>query len=275
MNAAASVGARLREAREAQGWSVDEVANRLRLMNRQVDAMESDDLDSLGQPVFARGFVRNYARLLGLAPEPLLAQMVGAQELKVEAVEAPVPPPSAWFVSPWLLGLLLGVLLLLAVPVGLYWWLNSAPEDEPVAPVAKTAPRPAPVVATPTAAVEAMPAVVAPPTTVEGANGVVPVVPPATTIEMPPVNEAPAPAATQGVVKLAFGGDAWVEIKDATGRMVHRQLNRAGSKAEIHGQPPFDLVVGNAAQAQMSYNGRVIDLKPFIDVTVARFTLEE
>jgi Tfp pilus assembly protein PilF len=40
-------------------------------MQRQVEAMETDDFESLGQPVFARGFVRNYARLLGLAPEVL------------------------------------------------------------------------------------------------------------------------------------------------------------------------------------------------------------
>jgi cytoskeleton protein RodZ len=57
--------------------------------------------------------------------------------------------------------------------------------------------------------------------------------------------------------------------------MLHRRLNPAGSSVDISGHPPFDLVIGNAAQAHMSYNGRPIDLKPFIEVTVARFTLEE
>ncbi|PKO73475.1 MAG: DUF4115 domain-containing protein, partial [Betaproteobacteria bacterium HGW-Betaproteobacteria-17] len=73
-----SVGQILREAREAQGLTQEDAAARLRLMNRQVEAMETDDFESLGQPVFARGFVRNYARLLGLAPEALLARMAGA-----------------------------------------------------------------------------------------------------------------------------------------------------------------------------------------------------
>ena len=72
-----SVGQTLRIAREAQKLSVGDVALRLRLMQRQIEAIESDDFDSLGQPVFARGFVRNYARLLGLAPEPLLQSMGG------------------------------------------------------------------------------------------------------------------------------------------------------------------------------------------------------
>ena len=78
-----------------------------------------------------------------------------------------------------------------------------------------------------------------------------------------------------GVVHLEFGDEAWTEIKDASGRMLHRQLNQPGSSIEVRGQPPFEMVIGNAAQARMTYNGRPIDLKPFIDVTVARFTLEE
>jgi cytoskeleton protein RodZ len=78
-----------------------------------------------------------------------------------------------------------------------------------------------------------------------------------------------------GTVHFDFDGDAWVEVKDASGRMLHRQLDTAGSSVDIVGQPPFEFLVGNAAQVRMSYNGRPLDLKPYIDVTVARFSLEE
>ena len=57
--------------------------------------------------------------------------------------------------------------------------------------------------------------------------------------------------------------------------MLLRQLNPADSKLDVHGQPPFDLVIGNAPRVRMTYNGRPIELQPFIDGTVARFTLEE
>jgi cytoskeleton protein RodZ len=57
--------------------------------------------------------------------------------------------------------------------------------------------------------------------------------------------------------------------------MVHRQMDLAGSSADVSGQPPFSLVIGNAAQVRMTYNGRPIDLKPFIDIKVARFNLEQ
>jgi cytoskeleton protein RodZ len=88
-NGQASVGQVLREAREAQGITLENAAIRLYLMQRQIEAMETDDFDSLGQLVFARGFVRNYARLLGLAPETLLARMEGAP-----AEPSAMPPPS-------------------------------------------------------------------------------------------------------------------------------------------------------------------------------------
>jgi cytoskeleton protein RodZ len=86
---------------------------------------------------------------------------------------------------------------------------------------------------------------------------------------------ASASSGANGVLNLEFGAESWVEIKDVSGRMLHRQLNPAGSSVSVRGQPPFELVIGNAAQARMTYNGRPIDLTPFIGTTVARFTLEE
>ncbi|MCA1925578.1 MAG: helix-turn-helix domain-containing protein [Thiobacillus sp.] len=257
-----SVGSRLRAAREAQGLSVEEAAGRLRLMHRQIDAMECEDFESLGQPVFARGFVRNYARLLGLDPETLLADMAGAPADSAPVVQHAAPPPAERStVSPWLLLLLLGLLLAAAVPVGLYWWLNSDVEEHDPAVSAP----PASVLASAAARQTGQPA--APPAE---APAIVPA-------EATPAVEAEKPddPVAQGTLLLEFGDESWVEIKDAGGRMLLRKLNQPGSHVELKGQPPFDLVIGNAAQVRLSYNGRPIDMKPFIGVTVARFTLEE
>ncbi|MDP2109579.1 MAG: helix-turn-helix domain-containing protein [Thiobacillus sp.] len=268
-----SVGQILRDAREAQGITLEDAAMRLRLMQRQVEAMETDDFESLDPPVFARGFVRNYARLLGLAPEALLACMAGAPAEPAEVSHAAPPPPHSWLSSPWLIPLLLGLLVLVAVPVALYWWLNSAGEDDTgkqASSAAQTRSTPVAVPAPVTEPAEAaLPAVEVAP--------VAPALPAAGTSE-PAAAEAPvAPEAPaiNGVLHLEFGDEAWVEIKDGSGRMLHRQLNPAGTKADIPGQPPFEVVIGNAAQVRLTYNGRPIDLEPFIEVTVARFTLEE
>jgi cytoskeleton protein RodZ len=269
----ASVGQILRDAREAQGVTLDDAAARLRLMHRQIEAMETNDFESLGQPVFARGFVRNYARLLGLAPEALLARMEGAPVEPTAVSRAEPPPPRSWLASAWLILLLLGLLVVVGVPVALYLWLNSevdeAPQNRmPPAALSRPAPVAAPVpVAEP---VETAPPVV-PTAPVEPA---VPAAEPAGAAEAG-APAAPAAPAASSVLHIEFGDEAWAEIKDVGGRRLLRQLNPAGSRVDIHGQPPFDVVIGNAAQARMTYNGRPIDLKPFIDVTVARFTLEE
>lgn len=263
-----SVGQVLREAREAQNITLEDVAMRLRLMHRQVEAMETDDFGSLGQPVFARGFVRNYARLMGLQPETLLARMEGAPAEPDPVAPVEPPMPSSWLTSPWLILFLLGVLVVVAVPISLYWWLNSDAEEiqHAVMPLKqKSLPAPAVTSVVPSIADAPAEAPVSPTESVVGTEASV-------EADVPAVAASPA---SRSQLHLEFGEESWVEIKDASGRPLHRQLNPAGSSVDIQGQPPFDVLIGNAAQARMTYNGRPIDLKPFISVTVARFTLEE
>lgn len=296
-----TVGQTLREAREASGMTLDEASARLRLMHRQVEAMEADDFDALGQPVFARGFVRNYARLLGLAPETLLASMDGGPAAPAEVSYAKPPLQRPWFASSWVILLALVVLVVLAVPVGLYLWLNSEVDEEggqrQVAVSQPSTAATAPSSAPPAARVEApaetsgassVPAPVegdpamggtiahgttADGTTADGTTVLSPQSPPGDVAE--DAGSAATEASTGGAaLHLEFGAEAWAEIKDATGRAVLRQLNPAGSSVEVKGEPPFKLVIGNAAETRLTYNGRPVDLKPHTGMTVARFTLE-
>jgi cytoskeleton protein RodZ len=61
-----STGMRLRAARESAGLSVEDVASKLKLSVRQVNAIEIEDWDALPERTFTRGFVRGYARLVGI-----------------------------------------------------------------------------------------------------------------------------------------------------------------------------------------------------------------
>jgi cytoskeleton protein RodZ len=74
-------------------------------------------------------------------------------------------------------------------------------------------------------------------------------------------------------LRLNFEGDAWVEVRDATGAVLHSRLNSAGSALEIAGLPPFELVVGNAAHVKLALDGKPVDLTPSIRNTVARLSL--
>ncbi|MBK1727353.1 helix-turn-helix domain-containing protein, partial [Halorhodospira neutriphila] len=63
------VGARLRQAREAQGRSARAVASSLNLPLVTVEALEGGEREGLPPTTFVRGYLRNYAQLVGLDPE--------------------------------------------------------------------------------------------------------------------------------------------------------------------------------------------------------------
>ena len=71
-------GAQLKAAREAAGLSLDQVAQQLKLAPRQVKALEEENFGVLPGRTFTRGFLRNYARLLNLDPDLLVAHLPDA-----------------------------------------------------------------------------------------------------------------------------------------------------------------------------------------------------
>src|SRR6267378_2207056 len=75
--AAHSVGTLLKAAREAAGLTQDAVAQQLKLAPRQVRAIEEDDYARLPGRTFVRGFVRNYARLLRVDADAIVAALPG------------------------------------------------------------------------------------------------------------------------------------------------------------------------------------------------------
>jgi cytoskeleton protein RodZ len=310
MNEEHGIGAALRAAREEKGWTTQDVGSRLRLMARQIEAIEAEEFSRLGQPVFARGFVRNYAKLLGLNPDELLDQMTRIKTAPVQESEnVPFKPGEEFWKSPWVLGGIAAAILLIAIPVGLYLWLNSGEEEAsapaaqqtvppPAPPPAPLQPQPSALPATPPAAAQTSSQAPAPkavqqssvpatpqPVPVQPTQVSVPAPAPAALARPPlpfPVQAQAAQPATAAVVpasakpthlRLQFDEAAWVQVRDSSGALVHSALNQPGTSVEINGKAPFTLVVGNAAHVRVSYKGQPVDLKPYTDVTVARLTL--
>ena len=119
----ASPGARLRTAREERGLSIEEVADRLRLNEALVLAMEEDRFGLLGAPVFARGHLKNYAALVGAPEREVMAGFdVGdlPEPTFLPALDrAPITRPRARW--PWLVAVALGVAAAVAA-----WWLTRS-----------------------------------------------------------------------------------------------------------------------------------------------------
>ncbi len=89
---AAAPGETLRVARQLAGLTQEEIASKLKLSPRQVAAIETGDWSALPERTFTRGFMRNYARLVGVDPETLGLDQSSSQP---QAANQLKPTPAA------------------------------------------------------------------------------------------------------------------------------------------------------------------------------------
>ncbi|WPP00838.1 RodZ family helix-turn-helix domain-containing protein [Pseudomonas sp. HR96] len=83
----------------------------------------------------------------------------------------------------------------------------------------------------------------------------------------------PTPAAGEGQVAIQFVENCWIEIKDATGKVLSSGVKKKGDNISVIGKPPFSARLGFARGAQVTYNGQPVDLKPFTSGETARLKL--
>ena len=111
-----SPGRVLRSAREALGLSRREIAEALNLLESTVVAIEDDDTARQPEPVFLRGYVRNYAKLLRLDPEPLVAALNNDRRPAATPVKVPKPLRSNRWLWP-VAGAIAAMIILVATVV--------------------------------------------------------------------------------------------------------------------------------------------------------------
>jgi len=302
-----SPGARLLAERRSQGLSLGDIARQLKLSVRQVEALERDEYAAFSGPVFVRGFLRNYAKLLHLDPDPLLEAANLAVAAPVGQIVHPAAAPSpASARSEHGRRLLVGAALALLVVIAVGLLASNAarerhkagpaasepsavletpaPRSErvdspPAVPSASSPPPAAPgqeTAAAPALAEPAAKAITASSPDVKG-PAPTPVPPPATARPGQPADTAQRPPTSEtgtAQIRLVFEGESWVEIKDGSGATIYSRLNPEGSERVVRGVPPFSLVIGNAHGVKLTYRDRAVDLEPHTRVDVARITLQ-
>lgn len=157
---AGGIGARLRAGREKLGLTVLQVAERIHTDPKIVEAIEADNYDALGAPVYARGHIRHYAELVGEPTGELISQYSNlskvAQPDLTRIVKAPSGGDSNKLVAPALL-----VIAVFAV-AGAVWWVSALSKKKPQLSethvVGEEAPAPAPESPPDATAVQAQPA---------------------------------------------------------------------------------------------------------------------
>lgn len=272
-------GRTLAEARATRNLTLAEVAQQLKLSATQVEALEADAYDRLPGPVFVRGFVRNYARLLELDAETLVSQLelphVPSPASAAIPLSRNIPFPEQgrtnWVFYASALGLVIAAVVLFEA------FFSTPPE----AVVSAVTPKPVTgmVVAQPALpSPQAAPPFEAPPSPTETVAVAVvsePVAASATPVPAPTPEAAPLkPQTGMAELHFVFETDSWVEVRDRNERILFSQLNPVGTEHRMQGRRPLNLVIGNARGVRLTYNGQPFDLTPHTRVEVARFTLE-
>ena len=142
------MGRNLRLGREGLGLSVEDVVQRTKISKVNVLALEAGDVEALPHPVYAKGFVRNYAKLLGLDPDAY-AEALSREFQVVDNVAPPQPEGTVPEPSPLDDGeggrwkILVAGLVVLACIVGAVAYMYSGPKAGPGAEETVSAPAPA------------------------------------------------------------------------------------------------------------------------------------
>ncbi len=297
-----SIGALLRAARESQSLSVEKISSQLHLSEKQIQALEQDDFQSFGSAMLTRGFIKNYARLLSLDPEPLLEahrknspqdqiQSISYQSEPIVSKKAPNLKKSRV--------LLFGVMFILTL-LGFmaYKMINhKTAEGEGDAVSAKQAQEAEANVAVNS---ELMPGAALPAAertaALDGTTVTEVPLPADPEVTKPQlqkneVNKAAEKAVDQtpeaktettkseslnanlAKAKLVLTGSSWISVQDKTGKTVFSKLAKAGTDEFVEGVPPLKFHIGNVSATQIIFNGQPVDLTANTFNNMARITL--
>ena len=289
-----SIGEFFRQVRETKGLTIDEVASKTRIRTDFVKALEDGNFAKLPDQVFARGFVRSYARSLGLDEDDAIhrfTQSSGAyydkqgerERLKVRQAEEERKRQSNRKAVAIAIGIAILTLIFLLSREQSSLLVRRSSSDLPASASKRTAPpTPESQDAPPSQQAEAVPP--APKTkpsespvvsakTSEGDNAG-PVTGPASTAPAVPELAAPAPSslgsdgplggislegsgATDGQLALDLEATelSWVVVQ-VDGGSPQEALLRPGEKARWKGQDQFILTLGNAGGVKAELNGK-------------------
>jgi cytoskeletal protein RodZ len=233
-------GGWLRRQRELRQVSLREIADITKISIRYLEALEEDRFDVLPAPVFAKGFLREYARYVGLDPDEVVNTYLTAQsESQPDEPEESWSPPNRGPSMEWTSGLLLAlaVAVVLAL-VGLVAYYAERSRD--VAP-----PVPA--------------AIAVPPPTVAPEPGVA-----SPDLAEPGLAESavagPIPPRAPLVVTMDFAEDCWVEAV-VDGRRRLSELHVQGESLMLEADDLVVLTLGNARAVRIEVNGRQYEME--------------
>jgi cytoskeleton protein RodZ len=270
---AMKAGAYLSSEREKNQLSVQQVADKLYLDVNLIKALEADNYEQLPPPIFIRGYIRNYAKLLEIPADPILTayERSGQATISTPVITPQLTPRKQTNSSDWRFKavtytIVITLMMLMALwqyyptsifesqetvstPDGPAWEKFQPLETQPTYPPAVVETNPAGSLNAPKPSEETQLAVV---TTTSSSE------PTATTTEPP---AAPEPQSQS--LQIHFKQSVWTRLTDSKGKVLYNQTGKSGEVFSIkEGTPPFYLSVGNEG-LQVEYQGTVKNITAY------------
>lgn len=292
-------GALLKKAREQQEISIKEVADRLKLMEKSVRDIESDDYKDIPM-TFVKGYVKNYAQLLHLDIQETTENF--NRYVAKKGLDRKAKPNSYRSVSAEnksnvkfarLFIRFVSILLLLALLYSVYYLLSEKgywnkfinsfdkkeaaqeqilesddasdnegeliPEDLQMQSNKLAEPSNQHQVGSASLDLNLNQASLENNATVMAS----------TTVE----TTEPLSIIDDYQVNFNFSGDCWLQLVDANGRILISGTKRNGHNSSVTGVPPYQLTVGKVSTVSIQYQGKEIDLSAYSDARIARLTI--
>ena len=246
---ASSPGEWLQQARLKSEMTIEQLAKELNLDIRKIEAIEANRFAELGAPVFVKGYLRKYARLVEVPESALLQQYDSFGGAAPEVVPVPVSHgmiPEQRPVVPRWGWILMWVLIALAGAVTLFSMRTASKETT----------------------VSAVPAQQIESETIQLASSPLDSIPVGST--------ASSESSVAGLIALnfKFSADSWVEVYDANNQQIIYEMVAAGNVRTVNAQPPLRVTLGSAAAVALQINSKPANVTAdHIDDNVARFVV--
>jgi cytoskeleton protein RodZ len=265
-----SFGEKLKLEREKRAITLEQISAATKIGTRMLEALEQEKFNRLPGGIFNKGFVRAYARCLGLDEDQAVADYLEASgeaaALRLEPgrtepefhgrlaepEETRLPHQLPW-------GLLAAILLVIAVGLSIWSYRKREQRAHPDAPHSMAAPRKSAPPASAVPSLTSLPAGASGKPLAAGPN-LAPDASTGATRKMPASSPAPAEAAApmaqlpgEFVVLIQAREDSWLLI-NADGETLPSEVLSAGSQRAIHGRKQVVIKAGNAGGLDFSFN---------------------
>ncbi len=271
-------GRDLRAARESRNLTQEAVAKQLHIDISLVRALEEDDYGRFAAPIYVTGNLRTYARLLGVAPEPLIEAYRSLGTSAAPPLERvarlsgqPEPMSSTTQVPRWVVYALTATVVVVVILI----WRSEV--TKLLAPIMESSSGPEmSLQAVPNGEGLALPAQrnggtpqqsLSLPASADGKADQA-----ASAAEVTDATPSPPqPDLPRATLSLKSEKPSWVEVRDGSGKRLFYDLMVPGDAQSIEGEPPFDILLGYAPGVIVEYNGKRVDHSAYARQDMARF----